>query len=137
MSLFRRKKPKFRHLGVAQGLRASVQHPKLCNPNLLLRFLKHDGCRALGAGRGLGDWDVLTEAPNRVSGLRSTPENREPHISQTVCMKDLGLMRANKQISTPLIQRSMYLESTYLWLVGNGGMGYNYNYYYYHSSIPY
>ena len=27
--------------------------------------------------------------------------------------------------------------SSYLWLVGNGGMGYNYNYYYYHSSIPY
>ena len=28
-------------------------------------------------------------------------------------------------------------ETTYLWLVGNGGMGYNYNYYCYHSSIPY
>ena len=28
-------------------------------------------------------------------------------------------------------------HTTYLWLVGNGGMGYNYNYYYYHSSIPY
>ena len=27
--------------------------------------------------------------------------------------------------------------SSYLWLVGKGGMGYNYNYYYYHSSIPY
>ena len=32
---------------------------------------------------------------------------------------------------------SLGFHSSYLWLVGNGGMGYNYNDYYYHSSIPY
>ena len=31
----------------------------------------------------------------------------------------------------------LHTHTTYLWLVGNGGMGYNYNHYYYHSSIPY
>ena len=42
----------------------------------------------------------------------------------------------SKELELELFIRTAWLSS-YLWLVGNGGMGYNYSYYYYHSSIPY
>ena len=60
-----------------------------------------------------------------------------------VAIRQQKRQEAENEVHGPEAVRLVHLRSifyncsSYLWLVGNGGMGYNYNYYYYHSSVPY
>ena len=54
----------------------------------------------------------------------------------TTCSCTSKRNKRSNAVSEWLAFASIWLSS-YLWVVGNGGMGYNCSYYYYHSSIPY